>query len=178
MSAAFIGEIRLFAATFSPLHWAFCNGAIINIASNDALFSLLGAAYGGDGRISFGLPDMRGRIPMHFGTGPNLTPRPIGQRAGEDTVTLTPNTMPAHTHNLQASTLEANSDTPVGRVLAAVPASTQRNLYIPSQEATSVSPMSDSAVAASGANKAHSNLMPVMCVNFIIALTGEYPSRS
>jgi microcystin-dependent protein len=178
MSAAFIGEIRLFAATFSPTQWAFCNGTIINVSSNESLFSLLGAAYGGDGRTSFGLPDMRGRVPMHFGNGPSLTPRPIGQRAGNETVHLTTETMPQHNHNLRASTLEADSDSPVGHLLAALPASTRRNLYLPSQEATSIAEMSQEAITSSGASKAHINMMPVMCVNFIIALTGDYPSRN
>ena len=178
MSASFIGEIRMMGATFAPVHWAFCSGSLITPNSNQALFSLLGTFYGGNGRTSFALPDMRSRIPMHFGQGPGLTPRPIGQRGGEDTVALTTSTMPAHTHEVKVSTQEGDSYYPAERILAAVPAADNRNLYIDVAASSDIKAMSESTIQANGSGTPHVNLMPVQCVNFIIALMGEYPQRS
>lgn len=117
MSDPFVGEIRMFAGNFAPRQWAFCNGQLMAISQNDALFSLLGTIYGGDGRSSFGIPDMRGRIPMHWGTGPGLTPRPIGQKMGVESVALTANQIPSHSHTMQASTDSVSSVNPTGTVL-------------------------------------------------------------
>ncbi|MBD3756388.1 MAG: phage tail protein, partial [Gammaproteobacteria bacterium] len=98
MSEPFVGEIRMFAGNFAPRGWAFCDGQLLAVSQNDALFSLLGTIYGGDGRTTFGLPDMRGRIPVHQGSGPGLSPRRLGSKSGAETETLTVNQMPSHTH--------------------------------------------------------------------------------
>ena len=179
MSEAFYGEIRMFAGNFAPRFWALCNGALMSTANNDALFSLLGTFYGGDGRTTFGLPDMRGRIPLHFGTGPGLTPRPIGERSGQEAVTLTTATMPAHSHSFNVSTDAAYLADPVMRVLGALPTEASRNLYVPPKDITEpVVSMSSGAISSFGAGEPHANIMPVQCINFIIAVSGYYPSRN
>lgn len=172
MSEPFIGEIRLFAGNFAPTGWAFCDGQLLAIAENDALFSLLGTTYGGDGETSFGLPDLRGRLPIHAGTGPGLSPRVLGSSTGVEEVTITANQLPSHTHALQASTRPANSPNPAGHVLAT---STGIDLFIDEVPGTSLNAQ---AVTATGGSQSHDNLMPYLCVNFIIALFGIYPSSS
>ncbi|NES22538.1 MAG: phage tail protein, partial [Symploca sp. SIO3E6] len=112
MSDPFIGEIRMFAGNFNPVGWAICNGAQMSISQNEALFSLLGTTYGGDGRTTFNLPDFRGRVPIHTGEGPGLTNRPIGSQGGEEKVTLTVNNLAKHTHAWQASTATVSQSTP------------------------------------------------------------------
>ena len=174
MSDPFLGEIRIFAGNYAPQNWAFCNGQLLSPAQNDALFSLLGTLYGGDGRNSFGLPDMRGRLPVHFGTGPALTPRPIGQRTGTETVTLTTDQVPSHNHSLLASNNSSTSTTLAGNVLAK--GLTNDNFYI-NDGSTAVSLLADS-VSSSGGGQAHPNIMPYLCLNFIISLVGYYPPRN
>ena len=171
MSETFIGEIRMFAGNFAPHTWAFCDNGIIPAGSNEALFSLLGSRYGGDGRTTFALPDMRGRLPMHQGTGPGLTPRVIGQRTGVETVTLTAADMPNHTHRLEASGNSADSTEPQGRVMG----SGQQAF---DTDHTSLVAMSPSQVSDAGGSQPHSNMMPFLCVSFIIALKGTYPPRN
>ncbi|WP_029057668.1 phage tail protein [Stappia stellulata] len=171
MSEPFVGEIRMFAGNFAPRGWAFCDGQLLAVSQNDALFSLLGTIYGGDGRTTFGLPDMRGRIPLHAGHGPGLSERRLGSRGGAEKVTLTANQMPSHTHPMQASTTVANSDSPQGRVSGQ---SASGNLYTEGAPTTAMSPQ---AVTNTGGSRSHTNLMPFLCVNFIIALFGIYPSR-
>lgn len=171
MSEPFVGEIRMFAGNFAPRGWAFCDGQLLAVSQNDALFSLLGTIYGGDGRTTFGLPDLRGRIPIHAGSGPGLSPRRLGAKFGTEEETLTVNQLPSHGHPLQASTDLAQSPDPSGGVTAQ---STLVDLYI--IEAPSVS-MATSSITDVGGSQSHSNLMPFLCVNFIIALFGIYPSR-
>ena len=118
MSEPFVGEIRMFAGNFAPQGWAFCDGQLLSVNQNDALFSLLGTIYGGDGRTTFGLPDLRGRLPMHAGTGPGLSPQRMGSMGGQENVTLTVNEMPAHSHSANAQSVTANSNDPHGRMLA------------------------------------------------------------
>lgn len=170
MSEPFVGEIRMFAGNFAPRGWAFCDGQLLAVSQNDALFSLLGTIYGGDGRTTFGLPDLRGRIPVHAGTGPGLSPR-LGSKAGAENVTLTVNQLPSHSHPLQASTDVARTPNPATNVPAT---STVIDGYI--NEAPSES-MAPSAVGSVGGSRSHTNLMPFLCVHFIIALFGIYPSR-
>jgi microcystin-dependent protein len=171
MSEAYVGEIRMFAGNFAPRGWAFCDGQLLAVSQNDALFSLIGTIYGGDGRSTFGLPDLRGRVPLHEGTGPGLTPRPIGQKSGVETVAITASQIAAHTHQLMASTDGASDSSPTDNVTAT---SGSSNIY---GSNTSVA-MDPSAIATAGSNaQAHSNLMPTQCVNFIVALVGIYPSR-
>ncbi|MCA1242818.1 tail fiber protein [Stappia stellulata] len=171
MSEPFVGEIRMFAGNFAPRGWAFCDGQLLAVSQNDALFSLLGTIYGGDGRTTFGLPDMRGRLPIHAGHGPGLSERRLGAKGGAEQVTLTVNQMPSHTHPLKASTDFGTEASPAGNIPAQ---STVGNLYFetfPSEN------LSSSAVTGTGGSRSHTNLMPYLCVHFIIALFGIYPSR-
>ncbi|WP_235839642.1 phage tail protein [Cognaticolwellia mytili] len=166
----------MFAGTFAPRNWAFCDGQLMPVASLDALFSLVGTTYGGDGRSSFGLPDMRGRLPMHQGAGPGLTTRKIGESFGQERVTLTLAQMPQHNHLIQASTSIADSSPLDGRVLASQ--SDGDMPYINSPDSANVQEMDSQTVSKSGGGQSHGNMMPYTCLNFIIALQGTYPSRN
>lgn len=171
MTEAYLGEIRLFAGNYPPRFWAFCEGQILAINNYDALFSLLGNAYGGDGRTSFALPDLRGRVPVHFGTGPGLTPRQIGQRYGRETVTLTVDEIPSHNHPMQGSTSPAESVDPTGRVLA----TTNQTFY----DTTADNDMIPGIVHDYGGSQPHGNIMPSLCIHFIMCIkNGIYPSRN
>lgn len=168
----FIGEISVFAGNFPPRGWAFCDGQILAIASNTALFSLLGTTYGGDGRTTFGLPDLRGRVPVHAGQGPGLSPYPLGALLGVEYVTLTQNQMPAHTHLANGNPGVATSATPADSVWAASPSG------VPTYAApTQVAAMAGAAVDPAGGNLPHDNMQPYLGLNFIIALQGVYPPR-
>ena len=172
MSEPFVGEIRMFAGNFAPRGWAFCDGQLMAVSQNDALFSLLGTIYGGDGRTSFGLPDLRGRIPVHAGQGPGLSSRRLGEKGGAEAVTVTVAQLPTHNHTMQISTEIAGRSAPQDNVLGS---STNIDFYTgdaPDQT------MSSSVVSPVGGSRSHSNLMPFLCVNFIIALFGIYPSRA
>ena len=170
MSEPFVGEIRMFAGNFAPRGWAFCDGQLLAVTQNDALFSLLGTIYGGDGRTTFGLPDLRGRIPIHAGSGPGLSPRRLGAKAGAEKVTLTVNQMPSHTHPIMASTSAANDRNPVGKTPAVAVAQAYADRFTPVN-------MSTQAITNIGGSRSHTNLQPFLCIHFIIALVGIYPSR-
>src|SRR5689334_10120851 len=118
MSEPFLGEIRMFGGNFAPRGWAFCNGQILSIAQNTALFSLLGTTYGGNGQTTFALPNLQCRLPMHFGNGPGLTPRSLGEMGGTETVTILTNQMPMHNHSLMATNADGNNAHPIGNTLA------------------------------------------------------------
>jgi len=183
-----LAQIMMFGGNFAPRDWAFCEGQLLAISSNTALFSLLGTAYGGDGITTFALPDLRGRMPMHPGTGPGLSPRGDGQKGGAEQTTLTIANMPSHTHSavatanltLRASSGGGSSDSPLGNV----PAATNADNYAPAD--ASGSTMQADAVSGSvavqnmnaGGNLPFDRMPPYLCVNFIIALVGIYPSRS
>lgn len=171
MSEPFVGEIRMFAGNFAPRGWAFCDGQLLAVSQNDALFSLLGSIYGGDGRTTFGLPDLRGRIPIHAGHGPGLSERRLGAKLGTEKETLTVNQLPSHGHPLQASSELAQQASPEGNLPAR---SLTFDLY---RQATPTSPMASTSIGAVGGSRSHTNLMPYLCVHFIIALVGIYPSR-
>ena len=170
MSDPFIGEIRMFAGSFAPRGWALCDGTLLAISQYDALFSLLGTIYGGDGRTTFGLPDLRGRIPVHNGTGPGLPARPIGQKSGQENTTLTVTNLPSHTHQLNVTEDDADETQPSGMVQA----QTAEDSY----SAFSIVETVSAAVSATGGSQPHSNVQPFLCINFIISLAGIYPSRS
>lgn len=176
MSEPFVGEVRMFAGNFAPRGWAFCDGQLLAVSQNDALFSLLGTIYGGDGRTTFGLPDLRGRTPIHAGSGPGLSPRRLGAKAGAEKVTLTVNQLPSHRHNWQATNTLASNRAPVGSpntFAYAQPINTDAfRDGTPAPEN-----FSSSMVSNIGGSRSHSNLMPFLCINFIIALFGIYPSR-
>ena len=171
MSEPFVGEIRMFAGNFAPRGWAFCDGQLLAVSQNDALFSLLGTIYGGDGRTTFGLPDMRGRIPIHAGSGPGLSPRRLGAKAGAENVTLTVNQLPSHTHPVRAVTATATDNNPQDKLIAESPSI---SAYAEVDQSAN---MATGSITSTGGSRSHTNLMPYLCVNFIIALVGIYPSR-
>ena len=173
MSEPFIGEIRLFAGNYAPKGWAFCDGQLLPIAQNTALFSLLGVTYGGDGKNVFALPDLRDRAPMHAGAGPGLTTRHLGEIGGSDTVALTVGQIPAHTHQASGYNGGPNAADPSNAVWAgggraAPPA------YAPPPPDTTLNP---TALGQVGSGVAHNNRQPGLGLSFIIALQGIYPPR-
>ena len=174
MSEPFIAEIRIFAGNFAPRSWAFCDGQLLPIAQNTALFSLIGTTYGGDGRTTTALPNLQGRAPMHPGRGPGLTSRRLGQQGGVETVTLTEEQMPAHTHSLRGANVPFGVQQPTN---ARVLDRSNINSYQTNTSSNLVD-MADQALAANGGSQAHYNMQPYLAMNFIIALQGLYPSRS
>jgi microcystin-dependent protein len=174
MSEPFIAEIRIFAGNFAPRGWAFCNGQLLPISQNTALFSLIGTTYGGDGRTTTALPNLQGRAPMHPGRGPGLTDRRLGERGGTEMVTLSEAQMPNHNHTLRA-TME-NGDQKSLTSTTTLARSRNGNLYQSDTSANLVS-MSDRSLQSTGGSQAHNNQQPYLTMNFIIALVGLYPSR-
>lgn len=172
MTEPFIGEIRLFAGNFAPRGWAFCNGQLLPIAQNAALFSILGTTYGGDGRVNFALPNLQGRSPMHWGNGPGLSPRLLGETSGTENVTLNQNQMPTHTHPMAASTARADDDDPAGNLLAQARGDTYT---APGGAATTLAP---TAVTPTGGNQPFTVMQPYLAVSFIVALVGIFPARN
>jgi microcystin-dependent protein len=173
MANPFLGEIRIVGFNFAPTGWALCNGQILPIAQNTALFSLLGTTYGGDGRSTFALPNLQGSAPLHFGQGNGLTPRDLGETGGEETVTLLPTQMPAHTHSLKGSDA-VGSQGPANGVWAK-PSQRGTDAY---NSSPGTSPqMSSSALSPTGNGQPHNNLMPYLTLNFCIALQGVFPAR-
>lgn len=171
---AYIGEIRLFGGNFAPRSWAFCDGQLMPISQNTALFSLLGITYGGDGISTFALPDLRGRAPMHWGTGPGLSPVVLGEKSGVDTVTLLTSQMPAHNHQALAATSSDEQD-PQNAVWAQGQSGRLPYEQYSDSVNTAMSPL---ALTATGGSQAHNNLQPYQVVNFIICLYGVYPPHS
>lgn len=175
MSEPFIAEIRIFAGNFAPRSWAFCDGQLLPIAQNTALFSLIGTTYGGDGRTTTALPNLQGRAPMHPGRGPGLTARRLGEKVGVDTVTLSEAQIPSHSHTVRASTSSGNLPSP-GNTHSFARAGSDR-LYHSDTSANQVD-MASESLATTGGGQAHDNVQPYLTLNFIIALQGLYPSRS
>ena len=166
----FIGQLQFFPYNFVPRGWAFCDGQLLPISQNTALFSLLGVTFGGDGRSTFRLPDMRGRIPIHPGRGPGLTVRHGGEAGGSETVTLTIAEIPPHSHPVNASTKAGTAASPTGGVLARSRDQTYANV-------TPDVAMHADIVTPAGGNLPHENLPPFLVLNCNIALVGAYPSR-
>ncbi|MCB1045355.1 MAG: phage tail protein [Acidobacteria bacterium] len=171
MSEPFVAEIRIFAGNFAPRGWAFCNGQLLPIAQNTALFSLIGTTYGGDGRTTTALPNLEGRAPMHPGRGPGLTARRLGERGGVETVTLTEAQIPNHNHTMMATDEDGNRQDPAGNTFAR-----GTNMYV--APVASTQQFAEQALPSSGGSQAHNNMQPFLTMNFIIALVGLYPSRS
>jgi len=173
MSEPFVGEIRMFAGNFAPQGWALCDGQLLAVSQNQALFSLLGTIYGGDGRTTFGLPDLRGRIPIHAGDGPGLSSRRLGAKSGQENVTLTANELAGHSHTMQGSSDSANETRPAGNV----PGS---DLAIDSyfENPSAAAALAAAAISNTGGSGSHTNVQPFLCVHFIIALFGIFPSRN
>ena len=174
MTEQFVGQIKMFAGNFAPRGYALCEGQLLSVSQNDALFSLIGTIYGGDGRTTFGLPDLRGRIPIHQGTGPGLSLRRLGEKAGSERVTISnENQLPAHNHALVADSRQATSGTPAADLVLA---DAEFDIYSADPPDTAMA--SELIVDPAGGGEAHDNVMPFVCINFIIALVGVYPSRT
>ena len=174
MASPFIGEIKIFAGNFAIRGFALCNGQLLSIAQNTALFSILGTTYGGNGQTTFGLPNLQGRFPMHWGNGAGLSPRVIGETGGTESVTLTAAQMPAHTHPFTppCSNGPGGFDSPVGRV-PAISANAENFAAAPGNAA-----MAAGTTGSAGSSQPVPNMPPFLCVTFIIALQGIFPSRN
>ena len=162
----------MFAGNFAPIGWLMCDGSAQPISEYETLFNLIGTTYGGDGQSTFGLPDLRGRVPVHMGQGPGLSTRVIGELAGSETVTLTTAQLPIHQHLFLATTGIGNQASPGGMVVAQSP---QIQDYI---EDTQDANMAAIAIGQTGGNQPHENMMPYLCINYIISLYGIFPSQS
>lgn len=167
MAQPYIGEIRIFAGNFAPAGWAFCEGALLPISENEALFQLIGTTYGGDGQSTFALPDLRGRLPMHQGNSYVLA-----QTGGVEEVTLTSQQIPAHSHAMLASSSTGTQNGAAGNVLASGSSISIYRSAIPN------SPLSPQMIGPIGGNQPHSNMQPYVCVNYIISLFGIFPSQT
>jgi microcystin-dependent protein len=174
MSEPFIGEIKMFGGNFAPRGYAFCDGQLLSIAQNTALFSLLGTTYGGDGRTTFGLPDLRSRVPVHAGTGPGLSQYRLGQKAGAETVTLTVPNLPPHNHAALAAGPAGNANDAIGNIWAD-DAGVSSATY---SSGSATGTMRGDAIGNTGSGQPMNNVPPYLAINFIIALQGIFPSRS
>lgn len=174
MSNPFVGEIRIVGFGFAPRGWADCDGQLLAVSQFDALFSLFGTVYGGDGRTTFGLPDLRGRVAIHMGSGPGLTPRAIGSKAGAEQVSLNAQQNAAHSHNWQATTAGAQNTTAINNALAEASTDAYGNTTPPQSPVN----MASSMVAVAGNGQPHDNLQPFQVLRYIVSLFGVYPSRS
>jgi microcystin-dependent protein len=174
MSEPFLGEIRMTGWNFASRGWALCNGQLMSIAQNTALFSLLGTTYGGDGITTFALPNLQGRVPIHQGQGPGLTNRTIGEVGGAESVTLLQTQMPAHNHLVSASQ-SADGTSPGNSFPGNDSRGTPLNVYNSTSDGTVMNP---AMISSSGGNQPHDNMQPYLCVSFMIALEGIFPSRS
>jgi microcystin-dependent protein len=165
----FLGEIRTFAFNFAPQGWAFCDGRLLPISQNTALFSLVGTFYGGDGIATFALPDLRGRVGVNMGQGPGLSPYQLGEVAGVETVTLTVGQLPAHSHEVAANAAEFTTTHPGGHVLAL------GGSYAAAPDGTT---LNAGTIVAAGGSQPHTNIQPFLGLNFCIAMQGIFPSRN
>jgi len=167
MAQPYVGEIRMFAGNFAPAGWMFCEGQLLPISEYETLFNLIGTTYGGDGQSTFALPDLRGRVPIHFGNGFTLA-----ETGGVETVTLTVSQIPTHSHPFLATTNFSNNADPTNRVLAQL---TVGQLYF---SAAGNSPLSPNSMTSTGGSQPHDNFQPYLCVDFIISLFGIFPSQT
>lgn len=174
MADPFVAEIRIFPFNFAPKGWAWCDGQLLPLSQNTALFSLLGTTYGGNGKSNFALPDLQGRAPMHPGQGPGLSLHDLGESGGSETVTLLESEIPSHSHGFMAQAAPADSPTPANgsnsRVAGATP-------YLPPAGAPLV-PMAPEALAPAGGDQPHNNMQPYLTFYFCIALQGVFPPRT
>jgi len=172
MAQPYVGEIRMFGGNFAPAGWLFCDGSLQPISENETLFNLIGTSYGGDGESTFALPDLRGRIPIHQGQGPGLSNRTLAEPGGLEQVSVSTPQLPAHSHTLFASTAAASASDPAGKVTATA---TGTSIYGAGPPSVTLNAQ---ATTATGGSQPHDNLMPYLCVNFIISLYGIFPSQS
>jgi microcystin-dependent protein len=174
MGQPYVGEIRIFAGNFAPAGWAFCDGQLVPISENETLFNLIGTTYGGDGQVTFALPDLRGRVPIHMGTNAGNTFQ-LAESGGTETVTLTVNQLPVHNHLLLA-TDSGQQQAPANTTNPATATSTQTGLQI---YGTPVTPTAMApAIGAAGGSQPHENLQPILGLNFILSLFGIFPSQN
>jgi microcystin-dependent protein len=172
----FVAEIRIFAGNFAPVGWAFCNGQILPISQNTALFSLIGTQFGGNGTTNFALPNLQGSVPMGQGNGAGLTPRVVGETGGEQDVTLSQNTMASHTHQMSGVATAGTTTTPDPTVALANPNPAADAAYQTSLGSPTT--LNANAVTPAGGGQPHNNLQPFLVLNFIIALQGIFPARA
>ena len=173
MAQPYIGEIRMFGGNFAPAGWAFCDGQTMPISENDALFTLIGTTYGGDGEETFNLPNLQSRVPIHQGTSPAFgTPYQVGEMGGVESVTLTTQQIPVHNHAVVASTSTGTSNTPVDNIFATP---TVTKLY---RAGTPADPFPANVIGPSGGNQPHDNLQPYICIYYIISLFGIFPTQT
>lgn len=171
----YLGEIRIFSGNFAPKGWAMCNGQLLSIQSNTALFSLIGTYYGGNGTSTFALPDLRSRLPIHQGQGQGLSPYNIGQNAGNETVTLNSQQLPRHNHNIASFNGPGNNQHPSTANLASTTDSNDKMYTSSASDGTTLNP---AAMSFNGGSQPHNNLQPYLCMTFIIATSGIYPPRN
>lgn len=176
MSSPFVGEIRLFGFSRIPSEWLACDGTLLPISEYEVLFSLLGTTYGGDGQNSFALPDLRGRVPVHQGTGAGLSPRVMGQASGSEQTTLMSTQLPVHTHTLQVTASNASATVPAGNVQPGALATDV--MYTTDMTGATPTQLGSASITPSGGNQPHDNLMPTQTVSYCIAWAGIYPSHS
>ena len=173
MGEPFVGEIRMFGGSFAPAGWAMCQGQSMAISENDTLFTLIGTTYGGDGQETFNLPDLQGRVPMHSGTAPAIgTTYTIGEKAGVESITLTTNQIPIHTHAFLTSLDAASSTDPTNQVIAQT-----GQIHMFTQDVTNRQ-MNTLALTPVGGSQPHDNIQPYLCITFIISLFGVFPSQN
>lgn len=177
MSTPFVGEIRLFSFPRIPTGWFACDGSLISIANYQTLFALLGTTYGGDGVNTFAVPDLRGQLPLHQGTGLGLTPRVIGQFGGTESVTLGLAQLPLHTHNLTATSAPAAANTPGSAVLPGALGSTD-SMYATNLTGSTQAILASTAIGFQGGSSPHDNTMPTLTVSYCIAWAGIFPSQT
>lgn len=168
----YIGNIMLFAGNFAPRGWVFCDGRLLSIANDTALYALLGTTYGGDGITTFAVPDLRSRVPIHQGTGPGLSNYVIGQQSGTETVTLLNTQIPIHTHPVAVSSSAASTGTPSSSVTLGVAAA---EIYIAD---TADGVMNAQSISVAGGSQPHDNLQPYLALNYVIAIDGIFPSQN
>ena len=174
MAEPFIGQIIQTGFNFAPRGYATCDGQLLSIAQNTALFSLLGTTFGGDGRVTFGLPDLRGRVPVHQGQGPGLTNRTMGEASGEENHTLISTEMPMHNHLFMTSNVSGGLAKPNGSFLAAT-SDTNTVFYRPTSDGSKLNPQ---AIGLAGGSQPHQNMQPYLVISFSIAMEGIFPSRN
>ncbi len=179
MAEPFIGQIIIFAGNFQIRGYAFCNGQILSIAQNTALFSILGTTYGGNGQTTFALPNLQSRVPVHFGQGPGLSPYSLGEQSGSETVTLTSQQMPIHNHLVNANEGNGSAQAPAGGFPSAGIVPSSSNAAVSNyRNSTDGTTLAATAIGNAGGNQPHNNIQPYLALNFLIALQGIFPSRN
>jgi len=178
LSDGYIGEIRMFGGDFAPVNWALCDGTLLQVGQYDALYALIGNTYGGAPNVSFALPDLRGRTPMHIGQGPGFPNVALGESGGAETVALTPDELPQHTHQMQASKDAGTVDSPVAATVLAAPGpnGTALKTYAGVSDGTQAATSTASTTPA-GKSAPHENMQPYIAINFIICVNGVFPTQ-